>query len=454
MSERAYCCSPPTGVVTMRYPTSRGAFLAFFGLLISQCVAVAAQAAEPAPGFVRIADATPRQNRLAAVAPAAAPSSLRTRFVIGLERKVKFDVFALSNPNRVIVELPDVKLNLPEMAKGKPAGVVRSFRGGLAAAGKTRIVIDVTRPVIVEHQKIEKNPAGGWRLALDILPVEAALRNSARKNQAHAKPGVSVTHNTIRIQPPTPKLAESPKERAARAFKPVIVLDPGHGGKDSGAVKRGTIEKNVVLAFAKVLRDELEKTGRYRVLMTRDDDTFIELDDRRLFAEKNKASLFIAIHADYANTRARGATIFSLRDRVAKSLQRNAADRAAESVLSDSEVKLVKQASGDVDAVRNILADLAERDVRLTHERSSVFAKAVIENMSESTTMRNEPDQQAAFRVLKTAQFPSVLIELAYVSNRQDANNLQSDAWRGKVADSIVSAIENYFSNQVARLPM
>lgn len=449
---------PQTGVLSiMRHRTSRGAAFAFLGLFAALCSGGPVRATEAAPASdddaAKIADATPREALLAPAKhkPEALKPTLRTRFVVGLEHKVDYQVFSLANPSRVVIELPNVKLHLPEDVKDKAVGLVRAFRGGLAATGKTRIVIDVTQPVIVERAKIQKDKSGAWQLALDILPVEAALKAHDRKSQAQA---VANLNPPMRLQPPTPKLAESPAERAAKMFKPVIVLDPGHGGKDSGAVKAGTVEKRVVLAFAHVLRERLEKTGRYKILMTRDSDEFIELDERRAFAERNKASLFIAIHADYAGTKARGATIFSLRDGVAKSLLRNAADRAAENVLSDNEVELVKEASGDVNAVRDILADLAERDVRLTHERSNVFAKTVIENMSESTTMRNEPDQQAAFRVLKTAQFPSVLIELAYVSNLQDANNLKSDEWREKVADSICSAIDNYFSNQVARLPM
>jgi len=221
-------------------------------------------------------------------------------------------------------------------------------------------------------------------------------------------------------------------------------------------VKGGTVEKNVVLAFSLVLRDLLQKSGRYKVLMTRSDDTFIPLDDRTKFAERNKANLFIAIHADYSDggSRARGATIYTLRDRVAKNLERHAKDNAAKDVLSPEEIDTVKKVSDDVGAVRSILADLAERDLELTHQRTGMFAKTVIENMGESTPMRNEPDQQAAFRVLKTAQFPSVLIELAYITNQQDVHNLKSDEWREKVARSIVSAIDNYFSHEIAHLPM
>lgn len=399
----------------------------------------------PAIADEQVADATPRQVQLVtSPAPTQIP---RTRFVVGLDRKVDVQVFSLANPNRVVVELPDVKLQLPE-SNGASKGLISSFRGGLAAPGKTRIVLDVAKPVIVEGSTIEKDASGIWRLSVDILPVDEALKATAKK-VALAQPPAGL--GASGIQPPLPKQAESPKARAARAFKPIIVIDPGHGGMDSGAAKWGTVEKTVVLNFAHELRDQLEKTGRYKILMTRDKDVFVELDERRAFAERNHANLFIAIHADYAGTRARGATIFSLRDGVAKDLERST---RGEKVLTDTEIKNVKDPNGDVSTVRDILSELAERDVKLTHERSSIFAKTVIENMSEETAMRSEPDQQAAFRVLKTAQFPSVLIELAYVSNRQDAENLNSDEWRAKVSESIVTAVDNYFGNQLARLPM
>lgn len=404
-----------------------------------------------------IADAKPRQNELQIESAkpegpvtAVANNILRTRFVVGLQHKVDYQIFSLTNPNRVIIELPDVSVRLPALEENKSVGMVKSIRAGLAAPGKSRIVIAVTHPAIVESSKIAQETDGEFRLSLVIRPANGASDNSGQKGFAVPPSGLGAGG----MQPPLPRLAESPKERAARAFRPIIVLDPGHGGDDSGAEKLGTVEKDVVLAFGHVLRDLLEKTGRYKVLMTRDDDTFIPLDERTAFAERNKASLFIAIHADYAQPRARGATIFTLRDRVAKNLEQSAKDKAADRALSAKEIDIVKKVSDDVSAVRNILADLAERDVGLTHERTGMFAKTVIENMGESTPMRSEPDQQAAFRVLKTAQFPSVLIELAYVTNREDAKNLNSDDWREKVAQSIATAIDNYFSHEIARLPM
>ena len=404
-------------------------------------------------GAIALAEAMPRQDKLPnAAAPPAPPSpELKTRFVIGLDHKVEFQVFSLANPNRVVVELPDVQLQLPEQSQNGPIGLVKSFRGGTAAPGKTRVVIDVTQPVVVESAKIEKTKDGLERLAIEIMPADYQTKGSSRKPLKIAPSGLGAAG----LQPPLPKPAESPRQRAARAFKPVIVIDPGHGGMDSGAQKNSTVEKSVVLAFSHVLREKLESTGRYKVLMTRDKDIFIELDERLAYAERNSANLFIAVHADYAGTRARGATIFSLRDGVAKDLQHSSRDHAAEKILSASEMKIAKQANtADSGSVTDILAELAERDREMTHERTNVFAKAVIANMSESTVMRNEPDQQAAFRVLKTAQFPSVLIELGYVSNREDADNLRSDEWRDKVADSIASAVENYFVNQVAHMPM
>ena len=158
---------------------------------------------------------------------------LRTRFIVGLARKVDCRIFSLSNPNRVVIEVPDTDVRLPALGKDQVVGLVKSIRAGLAAPGHTRVVIGVTHPAIVESSRISQDRDGRFRLALIIRPVAKA----------------SSEHRANVIQPPLPRPAENPKERAAKAFKPVIVLDPGHGGKDSGAVKGKTIEKNVVLAF-------------------------------------------------------------------------------------------------------------------------------------------------------------------------------------------------------------
>lgn len=375
----------------------------------------------------------------------------RTRFIIGLEKPVPFQVFSLTNPNRVVVELPNVKAALPAPEASLPVGLVKSFRGGLSSADKLRVVLDVTEPVVVAKSAVEKSADGkGHQLTLEFVPFESTDKAKvAKKFQAPYTLGGPV-------QPPLPMPAVSPKQKAERTYKPTIVIDPGHGGMDSGATKNGTVEKEVVLAFGHVLRDKLMATGQYKVLMTRDDDTFIPLDERRAIAERANAALFIAIHADYSDngSKARGATIFSLRDGVAEDLKASTKAEVARHVMNGPQAKLLEKADGDMDAVKGILEDLARQEVDATRDRSKLFAGAVIETMSDSTDMRSSPDQQAAFRVLKTAQFPSVLIELGYVTNRQDAENLKSDDWRKEVAHSIVTAVDNYFHNKLAHLPL
>lgn len=419
----------------------------------------------------------------------------RTRFLVGLPKNADFSVFALSNSNRVVIEVSEVKLRLPAQPKGNPIGLVKSFRAGVSGPDRSRIIINVTEPVIVASAKMEKAKDGrSQQLIVEMVPfgprqpaavaskrtagvVTASIGdtigdivNAVTDGVSAVKDGVAsvatgsgddngmprptYSLGAVGLQPPSPRPAVSPEVLAKRAFKPVIVIDPGHGGHDSGAMKNGVVEKDIVLAFGKILAKKLKATGRFKVLMTRDTDVFVPLGERVDYAEAHSANLFIAIHCDYANSSAKGATIYSLRDSLADRLQDSTAREVKRNVLSDDEENEVRKASGNVSVVRDILADLAGREVQATRDRTSVFARSVIENMGASTDLREDPDKQAGFRVLKTAQFPSVLIELAYVTNKQDAANLMSDSWRDKVSDSIMTAIDNYFSNQLAQLPM
>jgi N-acetylmuramoyl-L-alanine amidase len=401
--------------------------------------------------------AAPAELAAAAAPVPAVPTGppKKTRFVIALERQVDYQVRSLPNPNRVIVDLPTVKLRLPPSLSGAPVGIVSGFRAGLGAPGKMRVVIDVTEPVVVEKAELLQSGAKGpVLLSLEIAP--AATDMNSLLQAALAMPVTTVQRASVSgpIQPPVPRPAERPDKRAAHAYRPLIVLDPGHGGHDSGAIRNGTVEKDVVLAFALTLRDQLRASGRYRVEMTRDDDTFVPLEDRREFAEERKAALFIAIHADYATSRARGATIYSLRDSVANNLAASARKHSASEALSDRELESLKAMGRQGSAVKTILADLAGREFESTKDRTSIFARAVIENMGRSTNMNENPDRNAAFQVLLTAKVPAVLIELAYVTNRADAAQLRSEDWRRNVSRSIRSAIDNYFSHQGARLPM
>ena len=369
--------------------------------------------------------------------------------------------FLLTDPNRLVIDVEETKLRLPPQPTGAPVGLVKSFRAGEASADRSRVVIEVTEPVIVSSSRIEKTADGkSQQLVVEIMPFGPAHHGKHRRERACGLDRPLIRHRSRWARRGCSRRCRAQRCRRPcwprRSFKPIIVIDPGHGGHDSGAEKNGAVEKDIVLAFGKILANKLKATGRFKVLMTRDTDVFIPLGDRVSFAEHNKANLFIAIHCDYADTGsvANGATIYSLRELLADGLRRSTKGEISGNLLSQAEAAIVKEASGDVEAVKGILSDLAGREVDVTHDRTSVFARSVIEGMGASTALRNEPDQTAGFRVLKTAQFPSVLIELAYVTNKQDAENLQSDAWRDKVSDSIMSAIDKYFSSQMAQLPM
>jgi N-acetylmuramoyl-L-alanine amidase len=422
--------------------------LAGFGLrraLSYAALAAALAAASPAPAQQLVSAPTSHKIKLPDQASPPKIETTRTRFIINLEREVAVEVSALTNPNRVLVDLPEVRLVLPDPLGDAPVGLIKSFRHGLSAPGKSRVVIDVTGPVVVERADVEKGPDGkSARLTIDI--VSASEATAAVEARAAMRAG-ALGLGAMGLQPPVPRPAVPPQVRAAGSYKPVIVIDPGHGGEDSGATRFGTVEKNVVLSFSLKLREKLNATGRYKVLMTRDTDVFIPLEERREFAERNQAALFMAIHADYtARASARGATIYSLRPNMADTLRRSAQGGLGETVLSGKEAALVQKANGDVGTVRAFLADLARNELDLNRERTNVFVRSVINFMGGSTNLMDNPDRSAAFVVLKTAKMPSILIELGYITNAEDAQQLKSDRWRDKVSGSIVTAIDNYFT--------
>jgi N-acetylmuramoyl-L-alanine amidase len=385
----------------------------------------------------------------------AKPSYQPTRLSVELERSGKFQVFSLSRPNRVVIEVPNVPMRLPALppATATAPALIKSIRSGISAPGKVRIVMQVAAPVVVENARMIPPLRDGdhAKLSIEVVPV---ITRSPETVRAAFKQRIGSLGVGLSVQPPLPRPAETPKDLRARSFKPVIVIDPGHGGHDSGATKFGIEEKDVVLAFSLELREKLMATGRYRVLMTRSDDRFVTLHGRREFADKHKAALFIAVHADYANTGARGATVYSLREHVAERLKQRAKKEVARSALGQRETKAMLASAPGVGIVRSILTDLAKREVEVTKRRTDLFTEAVIRQMGETTTLRSQPHKSAGFHVIKTAKMPSVLIELAYISNRRDARKLTSSEWRNKVSASIARAVDNYFSQSISRVPM
>jgi N-acetylmuramoyl-L-alanine amidase len=392
-----------------------------------------------APKTVTAAPA-PKIQRVGPVALDArlAGDAKKTRLVIDLSRKVEMSAFTIGDPYRVIVDLPDVSFDLPANSGRAGRGLVSAFRYGQIARGKARIVLDTQGPVKIEKAFVqpdfEDQPA---RLVVDLVPTDPV---SFRKNAEASKPAetvAAVTQASQKIAPAPP----APRE------KRVVVIDPGHGGNDSGATGvNGEDEKEIVLATGKILRDKLEKTGRYKVIMTRSDDSFVPLEERTAIARANKAQLFISLHADYIPKRegdARGATVYTVSER--------ASDREA-ARLAEKENKAdligapgLKKQSDDI---VNILYDLTHRE---TQNFSALFQRTLVAQMkSGGILMHQDAMRSAGFVVLKSPNVPSVLVELGYVSNADDVKNLTSDEWRDKVADSIAASVDTFFAEHSA----
>lgn len=363
----------------------------------------------------------------------------RTRLIVDLSKKVELSVFTLGDPYRVIVDLPNVKFDLPVNSGRAGRGLVSAYRYGVIAPGKARMVLDATGPVKIEKSfvqaEFEDQPA---RLVVDLVRTDV---HTFRTRLAAAEKPVETVAS---VTPAGRKIA---RHAAPAQEKPVIVIDPGHGGIDSGAIGVGGInEKDIVLKAALRLRQKLEKTGRYRVVLTRSDDTFIPLTGRVKVARANEASLFISLHADYIPKRegdARGATIYTVSDKASDKEAARLADKENKADLIAG-LDLSKQS----DDIVNILYDLTHRE---TKNFSSLFQRTLVGRLKTGGILLHQDAMRSAgFVVLKAPDVPSVLVELGYVSNAEDMKNLTSDAWRDKVTDSIAASVRTFFAEHSA----
>ena len=389
----------------------------------SRSVAIATRAFAMGVGAILLAQATPLY-----VETAQAAKVKPTSFIIGLPKKVRYSAYALKNPNRVVVDLPAMAIDLPVKAAFKNSPLIGKFHYGLLIKGKARLIIETKKSVRVTATYTKTSGGRGTDLTLKITP------RTSRKSLKRIRSG----------------LGGPLKDTAGKGTKPLIVVDAGHGGHDTGAIKNGIREKDMVLAFAKILRDRLSKSGRYRVVMTRADDTFVKLRRRSQIAREKRADLFISVHADYVSPKyagVRGATFYTLRGKTAKRLARDSRRRI--NVASLAKGNTATSDSG----VLKILSDLETRWINGTKTRSDIFANTLREYMGDATKLRPTPHRTANFAVLKSASVPSVLIELAYVSNKQDAKLLKSPRWRNKATTALVKAVDNYFADSTVRLP-
>jgi N-acetylmuramoyl-L-alanine amidase len=357
----------------------------------------------------------------------------QTRFVMDLSRKIELHAFTLADPYRVVIDIPQVVFRLPPKSGDSGRGLIKAFRFGLMMEGGSRIVIDLAKPARVQKAFVMEPEAGDpARLVLDLAATDRAsfLRQIALDEK------LLVERTPVRPQP----------QLNSGDPRPLVVLDPGHGGLDTGThAPSGQVEKDIVLDFAKRLRERIEKAGKYRVLMTRSDDTFIPLGDRVEIARKANAALFVSIHADSLPHRegdAQGATIYTLSNKASDADAAQVAENENRAdVIAGVDLK------GEPDDVAGILIDLAQRE---TKTFSLQFAHKLVADLRGVARLHKQPLKSAGFRVLRAPDVPSVLVELGYVSNRDDLRSLLSDSWRDRTADSIAKAIDGYLSTHMA----
>ena len=369
----------------------------------------------------------------------------QTRFVLDLDKTIQFRAFALADPYRVVVDIPQVSFQLAAGTGTAGRGLIKAFRYGLVMPGGSRIVFDLTGPARIANSYV-LDAANGQppRLVLELEQVDRTtfVQSLAAEGRPELRPAIADAKDTAAAA----EAAARPATPASGDLRPVVVIDPGHGGIDNGTQSSGESEKNLVLGFALALRDRIEKKGKYRVVMTRTDDTFIPLADRVRIARNQSAALFVSIHADAlprSEGDAQGATIYTLSDRA-----------------SDTEAERLAEAENKADAiggvnlteepteVADILIDLAQRETRTFSNR---FARLLMGEMKKSTVrMYKHPLKSAGFKVLKAPDVPSVLIELGYVSNKGDLEHLVSENWRSRTVGSMAQAIDAFFAKRLA----
>jgi N-acetylmuramoyl-L-alanine amidase len=350
----------------------------------------------------------------------------RTRLVVDLDSPPEHGILHLTDPYRLVIDLPRVIFTSPA-ARTDGRGLIADYRFGLIAPEKARIVLDLTGPVAIA--KTFLLPAAGKqpvRLVFDFVSASpesfaaAAAADNTKTNAAAT--GDASKGDRLRGSSP--------------GGRPIVVIDPGHGGIDSGAAgAKGVLEKAVTLEFALELATRLQAGGRVDPVLTRNSDKFLSLRQRIAIARNNRAALMISVHADTVPEEyVRGATVYTLSEKASDSLSAALAARE-----NRSDILAGMAIDDQPDEVADILFDLARRESRNLSLR---FAKGLVKDMSAVVKLNNSPWRRAAFQVLKAPDIPSVLLELGFLSNSYDEQLLRSSIWRKRSAEAVASAIE------------
>ncbi len=371
--------------------------------------------------------------------------SQHTRYVAFLSKNADYRIFSIGDPYRIVVDLPETDIQVPAGAHG----LVLSSRSGRLAAGRSRIVIDLAEPAVVEKSMLlpPENGLPG-RLVIELTKST----HKAFLAQSKAPPP---------LEPGKPaQVASQKKDTGDR--RPLIVIDPGHGGIDNGAHghSTGTPEKDVTLDFCMALKGKLEETGRFRITITRTTDVFVPLDDRAQMASEATADLLISIHADALDVKRLGEkNVQEVRGGTIYTLSETASDEQAKLLALDENKADLKAGIGSEQALppsvkAEITSILSELESRGKKNRSLALANYLIEHMKNKMKFNIRPQRSANLRVLKSAGVPAVLIELGYLSNIEDEKLLISPEWRAQTAAALAAAVNDFLSDRQARIPL
>ncbi|CAF26080.1 N-acetylmuramoyl-L-alanine amidase [Bartonella quintana] len=347
--------------------------------------------------------------------------SARTRIIAVFNAEPNVRLQILDRPARLVINLPTVDFSLkntPLKKQNTLSSMLSDVRYGFSDIRTSRIILTSKIPFVVDKNTVQKLDNGLWQLLIDITQSTQKKFDEVLKNQQKADPNTKTQISLI------------------SNFR--VVIDPGHGGIDGGARGiTGILEKDVTLAFARALRDELKKDSHTTVVLTRDSDVFLRLSERVKKAQELGADLFISIHADSIDMHSlRGATVYTISDKASDAIAKSLAE-------SENKVDLLDGLPAEESLeVTDILLDLTRRE---THTFSINFANSVIANLSKShINLINNPHRYADFQVLKAPDVPSILIEIGYLSNKEDEELLNNPQWRKQMAASIAHSIRQF----------
>ncbi|MBM3556157.1 MAG: AMIN domain-containing protein, partial [Alphaproteobacteria bacterium] len=360
---------------------------------------------------------------------------------VGFDRSTPAKVFILPDPVRLVVDLPlaDIRIEPPGPLAG---GAIDRVRFGQPRPGERRIVFDLKSTHVVASAQFL-----GERLVIALRPASGAAYDQGIRRQVDLMPdGAAPAADRPKADAEPPSPSKIPPRTVRKPEPPprhVVALDPGHGGVDPGTIgATGAYEKNVTLAIAHEARRHLEASGRFKVIMTRSDDTFVPLGERVAIAQRAKAELLISLHADsIASATTRGGSVYTLSEKAsddrarALAAKENAADLLAGITYDDKD-----------EQVNKILLDLARRE---TDKRSIFLASDMLAELSRNSRLLERSHRSAGFRVLKSHEVPSILVEMGYLSNREDEKILLSKDGQRRIALSVARAAEAYFKRKL-----